>query len=235
MNIISKSLHGRITQQGYDKLGRWTFISLATKRANMIYVITAYKLCKTNLQNAGPMTVFHQQWTPLQGIQDPNPREQFDKELLKFLTNIQEKGHQIILLGDFNETPDETSTAEYLIQQHRLMDPWNPMQEESKEFNTYFRGHDRLDRCLISTSLQTALHDIKYIDFNMIGGSDHRGILVDFNKSLLQVPRTDINTMSNREIRSNDRKQAVQYIEKFYQHCLENNAFDKMKALRNTR
>ena len=115
--------------------------------------------------------------------------------------------------------------------QHRLIDPWNVNHEGHEDFPTYFWGHHCLDRCLINSSLLPELCDIQYIDFNMISGSDHRGILVNFDKSFLHLTNPNIHLMSLRDIRFNDRKQAVTYIEKFYQHCVKNNVFQSMETL----
>ena len=85
LQIITKSTHGRITSQGHDRLGRWTYTGLATQNKSIIFVITVYKPCKDHT-NSGPSTVYNQQWSMLRlnDVQQPDPRQQFDKDFLEF-------------------------------------------------------------------------------------------------------------------------------------------------------
>ena len=116
MKIIAKSLHSRITEQETDYLGRWSYVRLATKQKSMIYFITAYKPCKNSATRAGPMTVYKQQWTLLRskGSTNPQPREQFDADLINFLATIQQQQHRIVLTGDFNEWKENSKLFQTL-------------------------------------------------------------------------------------------------------------------------
>ena len=182
MNIIAKTLHSRITEQGQDYLGRWTYARLATKDFNMIYIITVYKPCKTTLQQAGPMTVFRQQWTELRarGLTNPNPRKQFDKDLLAFLQSIHQQGHRMILLGDLNETTNNSK----LIQQFKkygLYDMIKDRHDNLPNFRSCLKGGNTIDYAFCSISFLRSITASVYEPFYLHSNSDHCGIVIDLN------------------------------------------------------
>ena len=99
LQIVTNTIHSRITAQGSDKFGRWTFVGLATRHKTMIYIITIYKPCK-NHARSGPFTVYNQQWTMMRNedIERPEPRQQFNKDFLKFIKSLQEKAQVLMIL-----------------------------------------------------------------------------------------------------------------------------------------
>ena len=109
MQITTNTTNSRITTQGRDKFGRWTYVGLSTKHHSKIYIVTIYKPCKNNSQS-GPFTVYNQQWTMLRtlNVDQPEPRQQFDDDFLKFIREIQEQSNQLIIVGDFNEPNNQS-------------------------------------------------------------------------------------------------------------------------------
>ena len=101
--------------QGSDELGRWTYVGLATKDKNMIFIITAYKPCQPS-SKPGPLTVHSQQWSMLRAknIEYPNPRQEFNKDFIAFVEELQSKSHRIIIVGDFNETRESSTLLQSL-------------------------------------------------------------------------------------------------------------------------
>ena len=175
MNIIAKTIRGRITEQGQDAMGRWTYIRLATKQSSMIYIITAYKPCKTTLNQAGPFTVFRQQWTEMRnkGITNPQPRKQFDKDLLNFIHTIQQQHHRIILVGDFNE-PSTNSELLKQLHQLRLRDMIRQRHPQLPRFRSCNKGGNIIDFAFCSLSLLPSVLDSTYEPFMLNVNSDHR-------------------------------------------------------------
>ena len=114
--ITTSSPTSRITKQGSDHMGRWSYVLLATKQSHMICIVTLYRPCKQNYNTAGPFTVHRQQWTLLreQGILNPLPRDQFDQDLINFIQEQQSQGHHLIISGDFNGTKSSTPLFEQL-------------------------------------------------------------------------------------------------------------------------
>ena len=152
----------------------------------MIYIITVYKPCKTTLQQAGPMTVFRQQWTELRarGLTNPNPRKQFDKDLLAFLQSIHQQGHRMILLGDLNETTNNSK----LIQQFKkygLYDMIKDRHDNLPNFRSCLKGGNTIDYAFCSISIPRSVTASTYEPFYLHSNSDHRGIVIDLNRHTL--------------------------------------------------
>ena len=115
LQIITSTIQSRITFQGSDRFGRWTYTGFATKAKSIIVVVTLYKPCKQN-HKPGPMTVYRQQWTMLrtEKIDNPDPRTQFDKDFLIFIRQLQQQSHRLIIVGDFNETRNRSKLFQSL-------------------------------------------------------------------------------------------------------------------------
>ena len=94
-----------VTQTGQDALGRWCSATLAGSDGTLTTVYSFYNVVKTTIDQAGPSTVFAQQWQVLRttGITAPNPRKQCITDLRTELKELQKTGSDIIIIGDFNE------------------------------------------------------------------------------------------------------------------------------------
>ena len=153
LQIITKTTHSRITTQGSDRLGRWTYAGLATKTKSMIFVITVYKPCKNNSQ-AGPQTVYKQQWSMLrqENIDNPDPRKQFDIDFIDFITTLQDQSHRMIIVGDFNETRTRSKLFQSLYQLG-LQDMVYSRHNDVPQFRSCNKGNNVIDYALCSHSL----------------------------------------------------------------------------------
>ena len=214
ITILTRTIHGRITSQQQDELGRWTVVSLATKRSNLVYIITAYKPCKATLAQAGPLTVLRQQWTILRnkGIRNPNPRKQFDIDLTKMIASIMEKGHQVILFGDFNETKDQSDLFQSLYNLG-LRDMVDNRHRNLPKFRSYARGNQVIDYGLCSLSLLPLINLSTYEPFRTNTNSDHRGIIVDFNSKLLFGKQHLLSTPTTRGLQSTNIIQSEKFLQ----------------------
>jgi hypothetical protein len=94
-----------VTDTGQDELGRWCRATLAGRDGSLTTVYSIYNVVKTTIAQAGPSTVFAQQWQVLRatGIKEPNPRKQCIKDLRTDLEATSSMGSDIILVGDFNK------------------------------------------------------------------------------------------------------------------------------------
>ena len=173
LQIITNTIHGRITTQGSNWLGRWTYVGLATKASNMIFVITVYKPCKNN-PNSGPLTVFKQQWTMLrhENKDSPDPRRQFDSDLIDFIEELQEKCHRIIIVGDFNETRNRSKLFQTLHSMG-LKDMIYSCHNNIPQIRSCNKGNNVIDYALCSTSLLASIHASMYEPFMLNTPSDH--------------------------------------------------------------
>ena len=234
MQIITKSLHGRITKHESDYMGRWTYVTFATKRSNLIFVINIYKPCKASIHKAGPMTVYRQQWTTLrqQGIQTPDPREQFDKDLLVLLHSIQEQQHQIILIGDFNEPKSKSKLLEKLYSMG-LRDMVSDRHRNLPNFRTYFRGTTAIDYGLCSMSLLPHITLSTYEPFSTTTHSDHRGIIIDFHSKTLLGKQHHLTTPTTRGLHSTNEKQTKKFLQYLAKYWTDYNIEDRIHQAAN--
>jgi exonuclease III len=123
--IVAESITGRITTSFQDPMGRWSAISLIGTQVQKLTVISAYQVCNTRQDRdtkARSMTAATQQQAMID-ISDPtspmHPREKFHVDLLAFVQQRQHEGHDIILMGDFNEANESDPTG--LMRQHKAL------------------------------------------------------------------------------------------------------------------
>jgi exonuclease III len=107
--IAAGSITGRIYTTFKDPMGRWSAISLIGAHSQKLTVISAYQVCNTRPDRdikARCMAAVTQQQAMI-NFSDPmssiHPITKFRIDLLAFVQERQEEGHDIILMGDFNE------------------------------------------------------------------------------------------------------------------------------------
>jgi exonuclease III len=102
--IAQVDITGRIKTTDSDKYGRWSYTTTTGAQGSTTVFITAYQVCKkpTNLTGT---TAFHQQQAAFikEKRSNLNPRHNFRRDLLAFVKQHHNRGHHIVLMGDFNE------------------------------------------------------------------------------------------------------------------------------------
>eukprot|EP00957_Ditylum_brightwellii_P148795 11327869-Ditylum_brightwellii.AAC.2 len=83
----------KVCDSGSDQMGSWSWITIKGKKGWKITLLSAYRVCKKTLAQAGPQTCWLQQWKALKktGYSDPDPSKQFYLDLNKFIDNQLEK------------------------------------------------------------------------------------------------------------------------------------------------
>jgi hypothetical protein len=66
-----------------------------------------------------------------------------------------------------------------------LVNLWTHLHPGHPDFVTYIRGSTRIDYCLVSLPLVSAIRSIGYEPFHLQSKTDHRGLYVDFVTDLL--------------------------------------------------
>lgn len=213
LQIINNTIHSRITEQGSDRFGRWTFAALSTKHKSMIYIITVYKPCK-NHQGAGPFTVYNQQWTMMrmENIQKPEPRQKFDTDLIDFIGLLQDKAHRIIVLGDFNETFQHSKLL-HSLRNMGLVDTILSRHTNTPPFRSCNKGNNVIDFALCSPSILSCITSSAYEPFMINTMSDHRGIVIDFDTQELLGKHEHIVSPDKRGLNANNPIQVDKFLE----------------------
>ena len=233
LQIIANTIHSRITTQGSDKFGRWTFVGLSTKHRSMIFIITAYKPCKNNHQS-GPFTVYNQQWTMLRAlnIPQPEPRRQFDEDFVHFLQQLREKSHRLIVLGDFNE-PNNQSKLLQEIRRMGLVDMVSSRHYNIPSFRSCNKGTNVIDYAFCSSSLLSSLQSSMYEPFMFTTTSDHRGIIVDFDTKTLLGKQELLVSPDKRGLNANNPVQVDKFIKELRTYWKKYNISDRIQEAMN--
>lgn len=167
-------------------------------------------------------------------INNQTLRKQFKKDLAADISSIQALGHEIIVLGDLNDTMhSKKSFPRELMRKFQLIDGWEHMNLSQPEPATYFQGKHRIDHCLCTPEISKALQSVKYTPFFTITRSDHLAIVIDLDTDTLFKKRAQIQSFHKRGILSNNYKQLPVYIEKVHDHLNKNKVFTKMEHLHN--
>ena len=179
---ITGNLAGRVRNHTLDKYGRWLQVELLGRNGRMITIICAYQVVQEKGEH-GARTTYSQQvrMMRLDSIHDPDPRKIFIRDLKALVRQLKTSNHDIILMGDFNESigtkPEEMAsviTAGQLTNVHCFK------HGIEKEKPTYARGSKRVDYILVSERLTAYIRATGAEPFNFRIFSDHRGLFVDF-------------------------------------------------------
>ena len=106
MMIIIGELSHSIIQTKNDQLGRWCQITIKGANEQSLTIFNVYNTVNTSIAQAGPATIFLQQWNLLRlaGKLKPDPRRQFIQDLTQQVDLTHQNKSKICILGDFNET-----------------------------------------------------------------------------------------------------------------------------------
>ena len=227
--IVTGDAVGRLEPKGHngDALGRWSYVNLRRKGQTPLTIYTVYQVCMNPTNTIGH-TAWHQQRLALnqQNRTNLHPRHAFISDLTKSIEKHQALKHDIIIGGDFNETPDKHNSGILkLLTTTNLIDPFLHHHPNLRTFNTYARGTQRIDAIYCSPSILSAIHSIGYAPFHWVTNSDHRAIFIDLcSNQLFHDTSRNQNTLSNtRAIRSNDKQRSAIYVNKLYHHLQSNN------------
>ena len=219
------------------KLGRWSIITIKGRNNTLLSIITAYRCCHgVKIDNVGPISALTQQETLLKkrGI-DKSPQEMFIVDMMKVITTLTDKGHEIILNVDANELWNvngsrirdlATKTGLYDIAKERHGDPVPA---------TYVRKNcrRRIDYMLCSEGVLKNVRamGIANEQYDQTIG-DHRPQYVDIDvQSLLQLNVHDIGTPTARKLRSTDPKCVEKYLLKASENFVNHNIFRRIEIL----
>jgi hypothetical protein len=168
----------------WDNLGRWASVTFTGRDNRLFTLCSLYNYVDVRITDVGPSTVYAQQWQLLRlsGVTAPNPRLQCVQDITRNIRARQRNHEDVMIVGDLNETlgNDPTLMASVCAKLN-LYDVVDNMHGSSADIPTYIRGTYRLDYCLLSSTLQSAVHAIGFNFFNQYASSDHRALFVDFD------------------------------------------------------
>ena len=179
---------GRITTQGTDRMGRWSYQVFSGRGSKTITVISAYQVCRQSLlteetNGVRSFTASAQQISMLRQVNRPvSPREAFIIDLTDFIRQCRARNSEILLLGDFNEAlNDNNEGMSKLCLELELHDIMGE-QIGNTTFATYINGRERIDYALGTSHVAAAVTRACYEPFQHRDiPNDHRNMVIDFD------------------------------------------------------
>jgi len=180
---------GRVKKSGIDTMGRWTYQLLDGKGGKDILIVSVYQCCKQPTNSKG-ITAYHQQEIILSETNrvDRDPRRNFYRDIKKFLQEFMTDENSSItpiLLGDWNEECKGTSTSQKLCDDFGLVNIFNQVHPNHKQFKTYMRGSRTIDFALASPELAHRVTNFVYEPFMYRLKGDHRAYYFDIGEEVL--------------------------------------------------
>lgn len=177
-------------------------------------VISAYQPCVQSLHSNDQihtLTVTAQQTTLLrQSNRSITPRQAFHCDLKQLVITLTENHHNIILVGDFNESFSITSSLHSLCSQCRLVNVMH-LQTAETNYSTYLRGTTIIDHVFCSPRIYPAI-------INRTKG-DHCNIIIDFAEhELFGNPTYNMHTPAQREFNAKDSSSTRKYIQARFEY-----------------
>jgi hypothetical protein len=218
-----------VTHTGQDSLGRWCCATLAGRDGTLTTVYSYYNVVNTTIDQAGPSTIYAQQWQVLRttGITSPNPRKQCIADLRNELQETRKAGSDIIIIGDFNEEvgrdPDLMASV---CAEADLYDVLADLHPDQANTPTYIRGQTRLDYAIISHTLRDRVDAMGHNHYHQFYFSDHRAGFLDLGGHESLRLSSPIAPHSRRHVHSNS-PLVSKFVDNTYKHLLQAKVFHK--------
>jgi hypothetical protein len=152
---IVSPLVGRVKSHSANKYGRWTQVDLLGFSGWIISIICAYQVVQETGHHRDRTTHSQQvRMMRLEGQLQPNPRRRFIIGMKSLVKSLFEKGNDLVLMGDFNESIDANPVgmASVMTAGH-LTDAFCHRHDLSQEKPTYAQGTNCVDYILTSSWL----------------------------------------------------------------------------------
>ena len=238
LTLVRDNLTSRVTSQGTDALGRWSYVTFLAK-SSRVTVINIYQPGK-NVPKDTNKRVVSQQQSQLRALNrqadtSAQVRSHYVHDLDRFLKKLRGKGHRFILMGDFNEiigSSDDSMSK--LCRKHNLVDCIHHFHgDPPRPFATWYDGEDIIDYALIDESLLSCVKACGYAPFkHYMDKADHRGFYIDFDTTtLFGSPTARLQAPKRRRLRSTVPKQVVTYFEAKFAYLEQHNFFTRLKHL----
>ena len=224
---------GRVKTTSQDKWGRWSSQTFQGRAGVTLTIISAYQVV-TDSPGKGLTTAASQQHSLLIQEQDPvtSPRVAFRRDLKRYLHQCQSEGHEILLVGDFNEQiGEEQDSMQSIINDIGLIDIMKHRHGGSLPA-TYARGQRCLDFAPATPHVINAVEQAGYEAFNARYQTDHRAYFVDLSTDkLFGIQIQPLSKHEPRVLKANNLKQVTAYIKAKHKYLEAHNVFDRMKRL----
>ena len=170
-----------------ERYGRWSEAILGGRNGKKLYILTIYRTCPYSKTYGGNTIYMQQQRDLLQKkMQHKDPRKDILVDLGIRIRQVQEEGHKIIIMGDFNENVQDSSMTSFL-EDNGLKNALIARHGHDTVLPaTYDKGRHSVDMIAISQDLNSeAIKKAGCLPFYSHFLTDHRGIYVDIDITTL--------------------------------------------------
>ena len=227
---------GRVKESGTDPMGRWTYQILDGKGDKEILIMNVYQCCKSPTNPTG-ITAYHQQTIMLSELDkiDTNPRRNFRRDLMQFIKSKINKANTTvipIIMGDWNEECKGSSTSQLICNEFGLVDAFQRIYPDHRNFKTYNRGSRRIDFILTPTSIADKITNFVYEPFMYRLTGDHRGVYFDISEKVLFGNEQEKSyDPDGRSFSSKDPKAVTKYLQAVSNHLKHQNVYERVHEL----
>ena len=179
------SMKMRYLKEGKDPFGRWIWQEFGQNLC-ITRIYTLYRVNDGSESSSGTSTAWYQQRCLYEekGMR-VNPRKQVIDDLCKEISPCIERGHNIILGGDFNES---LTSREMLAKKFEEIGLYNVCENrfQTKDLpRTHSRGSKAIDHIWATRFILENTSYAGYAPFGHIWDSDHRALFMDIKASIL--------------------------------------------------
>jgi hypothetical protein len=224
-----------VTKVSCGKLGRWASATLTGSDGDSITVYSVYNVVDVKLHDAGPSTVFSQQYRLLRlsGVTYPNSRQQFIDDLHQAIKQSDDNHESVVVGGDFNEALGKNpNLMASICSTHDLFDVQAHFHGTHAAIPAYARGSTRSDYCVASSSLEAFVAACSYNLLNKFIHSNHHAQFLDLNLKSFFGHTTPKLTRPDLRFVSSSSTDATKFIQKMHAHLTEHRAFHHYQEFR---
>jgi hypothetical protein len=176
---------GRLTGQGSDSLGRWSYISMQAKFGHIVTIITVYIPTKPSKEGGGT-TIYQQMQADLLYTKGEllDSKDELLRDLHKFIRKEKRKGNGIFLMGDMNDDlGDSKSKISQFMSSLGIRPTYRIRHGDQEKLPA---SHDRGTKCIDMIGSTECIEDdaivrTGYSPFYFNFFTDHRGVYVDLD------------------------------------------------------
>ena len=211
---FDSSMKMRYLREGCDPFGRWIWQEFG-QNMHITRIYTLYRVNDGSENASGTSTAWYQQRCLYEekGMR-VNPRKQVLEDLCNDISPCIEKGQNIILGGDFNESMCSKEQMKKKLEDIGLYNVFEQRLNHTNLPRTHVRGSKAIDHIWVTHHILDNISYAGYSPFAHTWDSDHRGLFIDVHDTIL-FQENDIKIVYNdfRRLKSTITKRTNKYIE----------------------
>ena len=230
LQFAVNNLATRTVEKYSDPMGRFTSQSFIGKNGKVLSAIAAYRVVEGT---HGPASASAQQrlQLTLQG-QTISPRKAFLEDIIAYIHKLQEKGHEILLCLDANESMHRHNAGIRRLASmcglqdvHQILFPDN-------ELSSFKHGSSKIDFCLATPTIIQHVVRAGILPFDEVFMTDHRTMYVDLDiHSFFSSVNHDPTGPGSRSFTTRNKKRTSLFVQSVMHEWERRGLHDQIQAL----